>query len=83
VQHHLFNLREDEDTIRTFQGSGNIRKGDRRSSATLKVEGRNVSIGGDKERSTPFNKNRKMFFKDFSIYYVTRVFSEKERSTPT
>jgi len=75
VQHHLFRLREDEDTISKLQSSGNIRKGDRRGSATLNVEGRNFSIGGDGEGITPFNKNRKMFLKDFSVYDVTRVFS--------
>lgn len=74
VQHHLFKLREDEDTISELQSSGNIRKGDRRGFTTLKVEGRNFSIGGDGEGSIPINKNRKMFLKDFSVYDVTRVF---------
>ena len=83
MQHHLFRLREDEDTISKLQVSGKVGKGDRRGFATLNVVGRNGSIGSDREGGTPFNKNRKMLLKDFSVHNVTRVFSQKEWSTPT
>ena len=74
MESHRFRLREYKDTVCCFQYGGNVRRRNWFRYTILNVPRWYHRISSDEKKSFPFNEHREVFFKDFTIYNVTRIF---------